>query len=317
MKRKYGFVAAMLGIILLTGMGLTMLYTNSMEDQDNTKDLTVVTSFYPMYIVAMNVIGDTNGVTLRNLSEPKTGCLHDYQLTPEDMKLLSQADVFIVNGGGIESFLSDVAASYPDLTIINACEEISLIEEAAHEAHDHEDEEEEHDHGGVNAHAWMSVSAYKQQIDNIAAGLEEADAMHKENYRINADAYRKALEALEEEIKEFAKQAGGSRVVSFHEAYAYLAEETGLEITYTLNLDEERQVSAGEVAEVVSQLQQEASPVVLAEETYGKDMGNVVSQEAGAEVVYLDPLVTGEYDKDSYLNGMQENIRLLKEAFTR
>ena len=318
MKRKYGFVAVLLSVILLAGMGLTMLYTNSREDQDNTKDLTVVTSFYPMYIAAMNVIGDTDGVTLMNLSEPKTGCLHDYQLTPEDMKLLSQADVFIVNGGGIESFLSEVAASYPDLAIINASDGISLIEEeAAHEAHDHEDEEEEHDHGDVNAHAWMSVSAYKQQIDNIAEGLEKADTMHKENYRINADAYRKALEPLEEEIKEFAKQAGGSRVVSFHEAYAYLAEETGLEITYTLNLDEERQISAGEVAEGGSQLQQEASPVVLAEETYGKDMGNVVSQEAGAEVVYLDPLVTGEYDKDSYLNGMQKNIRLLKEAFTR
>ena len=42
------------------------------------------------------------------------------------MKLLSKADVFIVNGGGIESFLSDVAESYPDLKIVQACDGIDL-----------------------------------------------------------------------------------------------------------------------------------------------------------------------------------------------
>lgn len=58
-----------------------------------------------MYIAAENIVGDAEGVTLTNLSEPQTGCMHDYQLTPEDMKLLSRADVFIVNGGGIENFV--------------------------------------------------------------------------------------------------------------------------------------------------------------------------------------------------------------------
>lgn len=67
------------------------------------------------------------GVTLENLSEPQTGCLHDYQLTAADMKLLSKADVFIVNGGGIESFLSDVAESYPDLKIVQACDGIVYL----------------------------------------------------------------------------------------------------------------------------------------------------------------------------------------------
>ena len=78
---------------------------------------TDVTSFYPMYIAAENVIGDADGVRLENLSEPQTGCLHDFQLTPEDMKLLSTADVFIINGGGIESFMKEVAEAYPNLKI--------------------------------------------------------------------------------------------------------------------------------------------------------------------------------------------------------
>lgn len=38
------------------------------------------------------------------MTKPQTGCLHDYQMTPADMKKLENADVFIANGAGMESF---------------------------------------------------------------------------------------------------------------------------------------------------------------------------------------------------------------------
>ena len=117
-KNKYVFVLVMLVAITVVSGLLTNIYVRESGSKQEEQTLTVVTSFYPMYIAALNVIGDTDGVHLQNPSEPQTGCLHDFQLTPEDMKLLSKADVFIINGGGIESFMKDVAKSYPDLTII-------------------------------------------------------------------------------------------------------------------------------------------------------------------------------------------------------
>ena len=130
MKNKYVFTAVLLAAILFVGSVLTMAYVGAEQKKEQAEDgdLLVVTSFYPMYVAAENVIGDVEGVTLENLSEPQTGCLHDYQLTAADMKLLSKADVFIVNGGGIESFLSDVAESYPNLKIVQACNGIDLLE---------------------------------------------------------------------------------------------------------------------------------------------------------------------------------------------
>ena len=119
MKKKYLYTAIMLFVILVAGMGLTGWYVSQTQEQTDGQELTVVTSFYPMYIAAENVIGDADGVRLENLSEPQTGCLHDFQLTPEDMKLLSTADVFIINGGGIESFMKEVAEAYPNLKIID------------------------------------------------------------------------------------------------------------------------------------------------------------------------------------------------------
>ena len=132
MKNKYVFTGVLLAVILFVGSVLTTIYVRTEQKQEQAKggNLLVVTSFYPMYVATENVIGDVEGVTLENLSEPQTGCLHDYQLTAADMKLLSKADVFIVNGGGIESFLSDVAESYPDLKIVQACDGIDLLESA-------------------------------------------------------------------------------------------------------------------------------------------------------------------------------------------
>ena len=316
MKKKYLYTVIMLFAILVAGMGLTGWYVSQTQEQTDGQELTVVTSFYPMYIAAENVIGDADGVRLENLSEPQTGCLHDFQLTPEDMKLLSTADVFIINGGGIESFMKEVAEAYPNLKIIEACENTSLLSEEEKDTHHHEEEtEEEHAHGDVNAHAWMSVSAYETQVQTIADGLSEADPERSSAYQNGAKAYLVKLDGLKKRQEKLKQKISGQSVILFHEAYAYVAEDYGLQVNYLLDLDEERQVSAGEVSDVLSAVRKGHVKYILAEELYGKSMGDTIRKESDAKVLYLDPLNRGTYEKDSYINGMKKNMEILEEAF--
>lgn len=301
MKKKNAIVCAMLAGILIAAIALTMLYTGITEDKKDKTQFTIVTSFYPMYVAAANVIGDVKGVTLKNLSEPQTGCLHDYQLTTEDMKLLSKADLFIVNGGGIETFLTDVASNYPELDIIEACQNVPLLE----------DGEEE------NAHAWMCISDYRIQLATIESALEQADPEHADAYHENAKAYDEKLAALQEEQDEIRQAANGQNVIIFHEAYDYVAEDYGFNVSYVLDLDEERQVSAGEVADVLNQIQKDHVSYIFAEELYGSDMGKTVESESNVKVIYLDACNRGDYSKDSYLTAMQSNIDKLREAFCK
>ena len=316
MKKKYLYTAIMLFAILVAGMGLTGWYVSRTQEQTDGQELTVVTSFYPMYIAAENVIGDADGVRLENLSEPQTGCLHDFQLTPEDMKLLSTADVFIINGGGIESFMKEVAEAYPNLKIIEACENTSLLSGEEKDTHHHEEEtEEEHAHGDVNAHAWMSVSAYETQVQTIADGLSEADPERSSAYQNGAKAYLGKLDELKKRQEKLKQEISGQSVILFHEAYAYVAEDYGLQVNYLLDLDEERQVSAGEVSDVLSAVRKGHVKYILAEELYGKSMGDTIRKESDAKVLYLDPLNRGTYEKDSYINGMKKNMEILEEAF--
>ena len=82
-----------------------------------------------------------------------------------------------------------------------------------------------------------------------------------------------------------------------------------------MDLDEERQVSAGEVADILSVIETEDVRVILAEELYGRDMGEMMEKETDVRVVYLDTMTRGEYDADSYLDGMRSNLELLIQAF--
>lgn len=324
-----------------TGAAGEMSDTSDSEKNTDEADdmLTVVTSFYPMYIAALNIVDGVEGVRLENLSEPQTGCLHDFQLTPEDMKLLSTADVFVINGGGIESFMSDVAKAYPKLDVVEACEDVALLSEDDadsdhdhdHDAdtesdsdhdHDHEadaesDSAHDHDHGDENAHAWMSVPRYRTMVQTIASRLAEKDAKHADEYYANAKAYDAKLAVLEEKINSIKSLTNGQNIIIFHEAYAYVADDFSMNACYLLDLDEERSVSAGEIKQVIGAIKDDVVSVILAEELYGKSMGDTVSRETDVHVIYIDPLNRGEYDKDSYLYGMEHNIELIKEAFTK
>ncbi len=384
MKNKCKFVGIMFLCILIVCTLAVMAYEHTAgmkgaaggasDVSGNTKNtdeaddmLTVVTSFYPMYIATLNIVDGVNGVRLENLSEPQTGCLHDFQLTPEDMKLLSTADVFVINGGGIESFMSDVAKTYPKLDVVEACEDVALLSEDDadsdhdhdHEAdaesdsdhdhdhdadaesdsdhdhdhdadaesdsdhdHDHEEDAEsdsahDHDHGDENAHAWMSVPRYRTMVQTIASRLSEKDAKHADEYYANAKAYDAKLAVLEEKINSIKSLTNGQNIIIFHEAYAYVADDFSMNACYLLDLDEERSVSAGEIKQVIGAIKDDSVSVILAEELYGKSMGDTVSRETDVHVVYIDPLNRGEYDKDSYLDGMEHNIELIKEAFTK
>ena len=85
------------------------------------------------------------------MTSETSGCLHDYQLTSSDMKNLENSDLLIINGGGMEGFIDDISAAYPDLKIVDSSIGIELIEgstcthdhaEESTDVHAHEDENE-------------------------------------------------------------------------------------------------------------------------------------------------------------------------------
>ena len=101
------------------------------------EDKVFVTSFYPMYVFAQNVVKDVPGVRVVNMTGSNAGCLHDYQLQTRDMVMLEDATALLINGGGMEQFVDKVAGMYAGLPVINASAGIDMLCAEEESGHDH------------------------------------------------------------------------------------------------------------------------------------------------------------------------------------
>ena len=91
---------------------------------------TVVTSFYPVWILTLNLTNGIEDLEVLNLAENTTGCLHDYSLQNSDMAVLSRADALLINGSGMESFLPVITSAYPELPVIDATAGLPFLSES-------------------------------------------------------------------------------------------------------------------------------------------------------------------------------------------
>jgi zinc transport system substrate-binding protein len=267
--------------------------------------LNIVTSFYPIYIATINVTKGISGVSVTNMTESATGCLHDYNLKTGDMKRLEGADIFAINGAGMESFMDKIVQQKPGLQTVDASRGITLLKNEST--------------GGENAHVWVSVSGAVEQVRNIEEQLAACDPANARAYGSNAEAYVKKLEELEKRMHKELDSLKDRNIVTFHEAFTYFAREFGLNVSAVMELDPGSEPEAGELAALIDTVRKDKVRALFTEPQYASDIADVVAKETGAEVYVLDPVVTGKADgdADAYIKKMEENMKTLKEALNK
>ena len=265
------------------------------------KEIKIVASFYPMYIMAKNVAKDVPGVSVQNLTPPLTGCLHDYTVTTNDMKKLADAQVFVANGAGMESFLDKIIAQHPTIKIIQLSEGIPLIKGEGNE--------------GDNPHLWVSISNAIIQVKNLGKAMEEFDSLHKELYAKNTADYVAKLETLRQKMHSELAPYKGRSIITFHEAFPYFAQEFDLKIAAVVEREPGSEPSAKELADTIELVKKNGIPALFSEPQYPAAAAGTIAKETGAKVYVLDPAVTGPDDYDAYLNIMVNNLTTLKLAF--
>ncbi|MCR5833297.1 MAG: metal ABC transporter substrate-binding protein [Selenomonadaceae bacterium] len=288
--KKVLTVMLMVLIFVVTGCGS--------GGKDDGK-LKIVTSFYPMYLDALNITRLVDNIEVINMTPPQTGCLHDYQLTPEDMKTLETADIFIVNGLGMESFLDKVIESHPNLKIIDASDspEIVPIMEG--------DE--------PNPHVWMSITYSIQQVKNISSKLCELDPEHAETYKHNTMEYVNELTTLRDEMHISLDMLPNKDIVTFHEAFPYFAKEFGLNIVTVIEREPGTEPTPQELAETIDKINELPVKVLFTEPQYSPKAAETIANETGAKIYTLDPVVTGEAKPENMMDYVD---RMLKNTMT-
>jgi zinc transport system substrate-binding protein len=346
MKKKLMLLLGSMLILVIIGSVTIKLLADKADNTESLQGdkLQIVTTFYPVYMIGLNIADQIEGVEVKSLTDLNTGCLHDYQLTTEDMKIISSADIMIINGGGMEGFLEDVVANYPKLTIIDASEGIMMLPSASEDSHEEEveqdeeavndeeagnNEEAEHAHGEWNAHVWLDPVLYAKQIENISNGLQEylsssefKDEVLSKAIEENAQTYIQKVKELDIEIVEFTNtlNSEGSQLLNeyqavvFHDAFAYLANRVGVTVAYTIPLDSDTTLAAKDIKDIINEVNEGSIKYLFTEEQYSDSIAKQIEAETDAKVYIIDSAVTGDGSKDSYLTSMKKNIEVLKEA---
>lgn len=275
---------------------------------------TVVTSFYPIYIFALNLLDGAAGVEVANMAAPGTGCLHDYQLQTGDMKLLAQADAFLINGAGMEGYLEGVFEAFPALPVTDASTGVELLEDCSD--HSHDDHDHDHDHA-YNAHIWLDAQNAILMVNNLAEGLIAALPQHADAIAANRDAYVTRLAALDAELAAALANLPRKDIITFHEAFPYFASAYGLNVAAVVNRDPDDALSPRALAELCRMVKSLGAPPLFVEPQYEDMAAQTISRETGAPIFTLDPIVTGpeaDVPLSLYEDVMRQNLAVLLEA---
>lgn len=289
--KKHAIIIAVFFVII------ALLLTGCVAKNEpiESKETKIVTSFYPIYIMALNITQNAQDVRLENMTDNQVGCLHNYTLQTTDLKNIEKANIFIRNGLGIENFMDKITGNYPDLKIIDTSNaDLELIE----------DSEEQ------NGHVWNSIENYKKQVNYITEQLIALDEANKSIYEANAKEYLEKIDKLE-----IYRANSQEYVISCNEALEYLLTDANFNIIRVYTDHDEASLSSGNLAEVIETAKDKNVKAILVDKNDNLKNAQLIANETGAKVVELDAGLTGGQDKNSYIEAMTYNFAKIKEIF--
>lgn len=280
---------------------------------------TAVASFYPIYLFARNLTEGIEDVEIISLTTNDVGCLHDYQLQTSDMKALARADVFLINGAGMEGYLTMVYDALPALPVIDASQGVAFLcaDDVHAVASDDHHHDHSHEHEEINAHIWLDVENAKTMVVNLCEGMATAWPHHRAALESNRDAYLDRLTALDAELEAMLAPVAGKPIITFHEAFPYFAQAYGVSIAGVISREPGDALSPAQLAELVLSMRDMGNPPLFIEPQYDDIAAMTLAAETGAAVYVLDPIVTGPVGDDAltfYEQMMRRNAETLVEA---
>jgi ABC-type Zn uptake system ZnuABC Zn-binding protein ZnuA len=305
MRRLFLGLTLILGISIL---GLTGGCTGDDGESGPDGGPRVVTSLEIFADMVRNVAGERADVEalLPSGSDP-----HTFELAPSRVADVVEADIIFMNGLELEHSIEDIVANNAEGPVIELAEGLPVL------TNDQQYTEEEGEAApeGSNPHLWLDVRLGARYVERIRDELIAIDPEGRETYEANAQVYLERLGDLDREMEEavLAIPAERRKLVTFHDAYPYLAERYGLEIVGVVVPSPGQEPSAQDIAELTDKIESQGVPAVFKEPQFNAAILERAADEAGVRVLDLlsDAYVDGV---DSYVSLIEYDIRQLQEG---
>jgi zinc/manganese transport system substrate-binding protein len=237
---------------------------------------------------------------------------HSYEPNPQDIRLLTQADLVVVNGLGLETWLQKLVENAglrrPALV---ASAGVVPLHFGKWVTPDYQLDRDE-----IDPHAWHDLRNVRRYVENIRDALARLDPAGAGVFAKNAAAYCAQLTALDA----FARRQiatlppGQRKLVTSHDALQYLARAYGLMIVPVNGSSPDQEPSAKQLAALVTFIREQQVHAVFFESTANPKIVRLVAEEAGVKVVgslYTDSLGPPDSPGATFLGLFRANIETI------
>jgi manganese/iron transport system substrate-binding protein len=219
---------------------------------------------------------------------------HTYEPPPSQIAKLSQAKLVVMNGldleAGLEKVIHENVSS--SATVLELAAGLPTLED--------------------NPHLWLDVQNGMTYVERIRDALVSIDPANADIYGTNADTYLAELRTLDQEVAAAVESIPpeNRKLVTFHDAYPYLAQRYGLQIVGFVVESPGKEPSAKEVVDLTQAIEDEGVPAVFTEPQFSARVLELAADDAGVEVCTLYSDAFSD-DVQSYVDLMGFNAREL------
>ena len=208
---------------------------------------------------------------------------HEWQPAPSDLVTVVKSDLLIVNGGGLEGTLLQVAQN------ADGHERIVVASRGLDPRTPKPGEPGYGQALVVDPHWWLDPVDVVTYVKNVRDAFAAADPAHAAAYRANAAAYIAKLNALDAWIKtQIATIPAANRVlVMNHLSHGYYADRYGLRVAGAVipSVSSGETVSAKQMADLVKTIEAQHVKAVFVELDENPGLADQIAAEAHVKVI--------------------------------
>jgi zinc transport system substrate-binding protein len=306
-------------LILIAASLLILISLSNINGQQNEK-VKVFASFYPFYEIAKEIGGNNTIVTsvIPFGVEP-----HDWEISPQQIPKITEADVIIYNGIGFDVWLGQ-EEQFRNSLLVDVSKDLPLVanKNQQQELKDSQNIEDKHDEHKIlyDPHIWLDPILVKNISKTISNALIKLDPANTDSYKQNTNNFIQKLDALDSLIKKSLTKCELNDFISFHQAFQYFANRYGLtQHTVSESLSPESEILPQQIIKIIQLAKELNIDTIYSEELVDPRLSQTLASEIpNGKVLLLSPIegVNEEEQKENlgYIDKMQMNLEDLREG---
>ncbi len=312
-------------ILVILCVFLLMMTGCSGNKENEDEKITIVTTIFPLYDWARNIIKDSEDVELILLMSNGSD-LHNYQPSVNDIIKVTDCDLFILVGGESDEWAEDIVEDREKngKKTLNLMEQLSevLREEETREGMQEEEEEGEEE-TEYDEHIWLSLRIAQKACELIRDELSSLDKENGSKYANNCAEYGESIRKLDDEYEKTVNEADRKTILFADRfPFRYMVEDYGLEYYAAFKGCSAESEASFETIKFLAEKvdEKELKYILILENNDGRIARTIIENTAGKnqETAVIDSLqsVTGQDAEKGagYLQIMQNNLEVLRKV---